>query len=137
MKYLWPLQLSASPSVRSVSLISPTDHEPCARRACWPACSTEKDAFLNRTFHRLTARDNGWFNANEKLKEVVAGMEEAYLEDYDEVLPIFVYGTEEQAQGRHPRTGEVHREVLASSSTGTPWTSRTRRRTSGSTTPTW
>ena len=32
------------------------------------SCSQEKDAFLNRTFHRLTARDNGWFNANEKLK---------------------------------------------------------------------
>lgn len=66
------------------------------------ACSTEKDAFLNRTYHRLTARDNGWFNANEKLKESVAAMEKAYVDDYDEVLPIFIYGTDEQAKAMVP-----------------------------------
>ncbi len=66
------------------------------------ACSTEKDAFINRTYHRLTARDNGWFNANEKLKETVAAMEKAYVDDYDEVLPIFIYGTPEQAKALVP-----------------------------------
>lgn len=66
------------------------------------ACSTEKDAFLNRTFHRLVTRDNYWFNANEKLKETVAAMEKAYVDDYDEVLPIFVYGTEDQAKAMTP-----------------------------------
>ncbi|HNI03577.1 MAG TPA: hypothetical protein PL010_03020 [Flavobacteriales bacterium] len=65
-------------------------------------CSNEKDAFLNRTFHRLTARDNGWFNANEKLKETVAAMEKAYVDDYDEVLPIFIIGSEDQAKAMVP-----------------------------------
>ncbi|TXI81124.1 MAG: hypothetical protein E6Q44_05145 [Flavobacteriales bacterium] len=65
-------------------------------------CSQEKDAFLNRTFHRLTARDNGWFNANEKLNEVVAGIETAHVDDYDRVLPLFVYGTDEQAKNATP-----------------------------------
>lgn len=65
-------------------------------------CSQEKDAFLNRTFHRLTTRDNGWFNANEKLKEVVAGMEDAHVDNYDEVLPLFIYGTEAQAKTAIP-----------------------------------
>lgn len=65
-------------------------------------CSQEKDAFLNRTFHKLTARDNGWFNANEKLNEVVAGIENAHLDDYDHVLPLFVYGTPEQARSAVP-----------------------------------
>ena len=65
-------------------------------------CCTEKDAFLNRTFHRLTARDNGWFNANEKLKETVAAMEKAYVDDFDEVLPIFIVGSEEQAKAMVP-----------------------------------
>lgn len=27
----------------------------------------------NRTYRLFTARDNGWFNGNEKLKEVIAG----------------------------------------------------------------
>ncbi len=66
------------------------------------SCSQEKDAFLNRTYHRLTARDNGWFNANEKLKEVVTGIEDAHVDNYDEVLPLFVYGTDEQAKAAIP-----------------------------------
>lgn len=65
-------------------------------------CSQEKDAFLNRTYHKLTARDNGWFNANEKLKEVVMGIEDAHVDDFDQVLPLFVYGTEEQARAAIP-----------------------------------
>ncbi len=62
------------------------------------ACSTEKDAWLNRTFHRLNARDNGWFNANVRLNEKVAEMEKAHVDDFDEVLPIFIYGTPEQGK---------------------------------------
>lgn len=66
------------------------------------ACSTTNDSFVNRTYHRLTARDNGWFNANEKLNESVAAMEKAYVDDYDEVLPIFIYGTDEQSKALVP-----------------------------------
>ncbi len=65
-------------------------------------CSQEKDAFINRTFHRLTARDNGWFNANEKLKTVVAGIEENHVDDYDEVLPLFIYGSDAEAKAAIP-----------------------------------
>lgn len=65
-------------------------------------CSQERDAWLNRTYHGLTARDNGWFNANEKLKEIVVGIEDAHMDDFDQVLPLFVYGTEEQARGAKP-----------------------------------
>lgn len=65
-------------------------------------CSQEKDAFLNRTFHRLTARDNGWFNANEKLKEVVANIEDKHVDDYDQILPLFVYGSEAEAKAATP-----------------------------------
>lgn len=66
------------------------------------ACSTNKDAFLNRTFHKLVTRDNWWFNANEKLNETVANMQKAHVDDYDQVLPIFVDGTKEEAQAMTP-----------------------------------
>ncbi|MCB0764315.1 MAG: tetratricopeptide repeat protein [Flavobacteriales bacterium] len=65
-------------------------------------CSQERDAFLNRTFHRLTARDNGWFNANEKLNEIVTGIEDRHVDDYDHVLPLFVYGTADEARSAIP-----------------------------------
>ncbi|MCB0757141.1 MAG: tetratricopeptide repeat protein [Flavobacteriales bacterium] len=66
------------------------------------ACSTNKDTFVNRTFHRLVTRDNGWFNANEKLKETVAAMQKGHVDDYDQVLPIFVNGTEDEARAMTP-----------------------------------
>ena len=65
-------------------------------------CSPEKDAFLNRAFHRLNTRDNGWFNANEILKETVRTVEDNYEDDYDQVLPLFVYGTVEQKTSATP-----------------------------------
>lgn len=66
------------------------------------ACSTNKDAFMNRTFHRLVARDNGWFNANERLKETVDAMQKAHVDDYDQVLPIYINGTEDEARSMMP-----------------------------------
>ncbi|HRF79424.1 MAG TPA: hypothetical protein PL070_04995, partial [Flavobacteriales bacterium] len=35
-------------------------------------------------------------------KEVVAGIEDAHVDNYDEVLPLFVYGTSEQAKAATP-----------------------------------
>ncbi|MBL7962851.1 MAG: tetratricopeptide repeat protein [Flavobacteriales bacterium] len=83
------LRASAAPVFRSLVL---------AFGLVLSGCSTEKDAFLNRSFHRTTARFNGWFNANEKLNEAVANMEMSYQDDFDQVLPIFIYGTEQQAK---------------------------------------
>ncbi|MBK6341601.1 MAG: hypothetical protein IPF41_03160 [Flavobacteriales bacterium] len=65
-------------------------------------CKQDKDSFVNRTYHRLTARDNGWFNANEKLKETVMGIEDAHVDDFDKVLPLFIYGSEQQAKSATP-----------------------------------
>lgn len=65
-------------------------------------CATNKDAFLNRTFHSLVTRDNSWFNADLRLNEAILAMEKAYPEDFDELLPIFIDGTEEQARSMVP-----------------------------------
>ncbi|MCB0794620.1 MAG: tetratricopeptide repeat protein [Flavobacteriales bacterium] len=64
-----------------------------------PGCSPDKDKFLNRAYHRLTARDNGWFNADEKLRESIATLEQNHIDDFDEVLPVFIYPDEDQAKG--------------------------------------
>lgn len=85
-------------------------------------CSTNKDAFLNRTFHKLVTRDNGWFNANEKLKETVAAMQKAHVDDYDLVLPIFVNGTEEEARAMVPEL-EICIEKCATAIDRNPWSS--------------
>jgi len=52
------------------------------------ACSTQKDAFLNRTYHGMTAKYNGYFNANELLILSIANFEKSRKEDFYQVLPI-------------------------------------------------
>jgi tetratricopeptide (TPR) repeat protein len=66
------------------------------------ACSTEKDGFVYRAYHNTTAHFNGHFNANESVKKGVAKIEAAHKEDYDELLPLFIYGTEETASAAYP-----------------------------------
>ncbi|MFZ1687886.1 MAG: tetratricopeptide repeat protein [Flavobacteriales bacterium] len=66
------------------------------------ACSTRKNNVMSRAWHRLLARDNAWFNANLKLNEINDGIEKVYVYDFDEVLPVFVHGTPEQAKAAVP-----------------------------------
>lgn len=55
----------------------------------------------------MTARYNGFFYANESMKEADVVLLEAHLEDYDEILPVFVYGDSETAQGIYPQMERV------------------------------
>lgn len=67
------------------------------------SCTTERDGFLYRGFHNLTARYNGFFYANESMKEARVVLSDAHEEDYDKILPVFIYGDEETAQGIYPQ----------------------------------
>lgn len=71
------------------------------------SCATNKDKFINRTYHQLVARDNGWFNANEIVKKVKQDMYDANPDNFDEVLPIFVYGSDKQAKAAYPELDEA------------------------------
>lgn len=51
----------------------------------------------------MTARYNGFFYANESMKEADLVLAEAHEEDYDKILPVFVYGDAETAQGIYPQ----------------------------------
>lgn len=66
------------------------------------ACTTRKDGFSYRVFHNTTARYNGYFYAKEAMRESHLTLEENNKDDYDEVLKIFVYGTEEDAEAIFP-----------------------------------
>ena len=66
------------------------------------ACSTQKDRFLNRSFHRTTSKYNGYFNAQESLKQALAKLEKSHQEDYNNLLPTRILGTQKQAQKIYP-----------------------------------
>ncbi len=66
------------------------------------SCTTRKDGFAYRVFHNTTSRYNGYFYAKEAMKEARATLKESHTDDYDEVLPLFVYGTAEDAEQIFP-----------------------------------
>ena len=66
------------------------------------ACSTEKNAWLNRSYHNTTARYNGYFNANELMKEALLNYELSYEDNYNELLPIYIYADEKDSKALYP-----------------------------------
>ena len=53
------------------------------------SCSTEKNKVLNREFHNLHAKYNGFFNANEIIKVTYNNFLKTRKENYNSILPIF------------------------------------------------
>lgn len=66
-------------------------------------CSQEKNTIVNRTYHYVTSRYNGYFNGNLALQDAHNAMEEAYQPDYAAPLPIFISKIDEVAQGSYPQ----------------------------------
>ena len=67
------------------------------------SCSTQKDKFLNRSYHKTTAKFNGYFNGKESLKEAISKLEKTYQEDYNNLLPTTILGDQKQAQKIYPQ----------------------------------
>jgi len=66
------------------------------------ACSNKKDGTAYRLYHNMTGRYNGYFNANELIIKSANTLAANHKEDYDQVLPIFIHGTEAEAKAVFP-----------------------------------
>ncbi len=66
------------------------------------ACSTEKNTLLNRTYHGTTARYNGYFNANELLRQSMTTYRSSLKENFYEILPIDPLPDEKEVIGLYP-----------------------------------
>ncbi len=66
------------------------------------SCTTRKDGFAYRVFHNTTARYNGYFYARLAMQEADVTLNAVHKDDYDEVLPLFVYGDEKDAEQIFP-----------------------------------
>ena len=74
--------------------------------ACSPGKNADK-SFIGRSVDDLIARDNGYFNARLIMKETEHTLWTDQVDNYDETLPIFKYGTQEQATSIQPSMDEV------------------------------
>ncbi|MDR4988893.1 MAG: tetratricopeptide repeat protein [Bacteroidales bacterium] len=61
------------------------------------SCSTQKNSFVNRTYHTINAKYNGFFNARESYREGVKRLSELHNDNYEEILAVFKYGSEQDA----------------------------------------
>lgn len=61
-------------------------------------CTNKKDGFVYRQFHNTTARYNGYFYSKEAMREADIELGKKQKDDYDNVLPVYFYGAEEDAQ---------------------------------------
>ncbi|MFN2395957.1 MAG: tol-pal system YbgF family protein, partial [Bacteroidales bacterium] len=59
-------------------------------------CSTQKNSFLNRNYHSITTKYNGYFNARESYHVGLKRLSEMHEDNYETVLSIFRYGSEQQ-----------------------------------------
>src|SRR3989338_1701903 len=66
------------------------------------ACSTEKNTFINRQFHSVNAHYNGYFNANELLRQSMETYRASLQEDYYSILPIDPVPNETEVTGMYP-----------------------------------
>ncbi len=52
---------------------------------------------VGQFYHNVTAKYNGWFNANELVEASILRLEEDHLDNYSEILPIYEYAAVESA----------------------------------------
>ena len=65
-------------------------------------CKTNKNTFVHRGYHNLTARFNGYYYATESIKEGEEKIRTTYKYDYDKFLPVFLVPTNESAKATFP-----------------------------------
>lgn len=66
------------------------------------SCSTEKNTFINRTYHSLTAKYNGYFNARELIRQGLENYRKQAKEDYSEILPLDLFPGEDDVVELYP-----------------------------------
>ena len=74
------------------------------------SCSTEKNKVLNREFHNLHAKYNGFFNANEIIKVTYNDFLKTRKEDYNLILPIFPLPDLEQSKNWYAPMDTAYRK---------------------------
>lgn len=76
------------------------------------SCSRSKDTFTSRLYHQTTTKFNGYFYAKESIKEGIETLNIRHEENWKDILPVFVYGTEDEAKAIFP---QMDRAILKTS----------------------
>ena len=65
------------------------------------SCSTKKNKWNRRVWHNMTSHYNVWWNGNQSMKNGEKALREAAQDDYNKTLPVFNYGSKENALAQY------------------------------------
>lgn len=57
---------------------------------------------ISRAYHNTTSRYNGFFNARELMKKNETLLRETFVDDYSQLLPVFIYPDDKKSQSMYP-----------------------------------
>ena len=69
----------------------------CLAMLMLSSCSTKKNKWNRRVYHNMTSHYNVWWNGDQSVKEGEKALVESVKDDYTGILPVFNYGTKENA----------------------------------------
>lgn len=55
-------------------------------------CSTKKNKFLNRFWHSMNTKFNGYFNGNEAIKAGIQELVKSRKDNFTKIIPVYEYG---------------------------------------------
>jgi tetratricopeptide (TPR) repeat protein len=75
------------------------------------ACSTKKNTWVARKYHNLTSHYNGFWAAQESMKEFETNTFKNYKDNYEKILPIFAYTTLEEVKTATPEMEKLYKKA--------------------------
>tara|TARA_B100000927_G_scaffold291728_1_gene296255 strand:+ start:9882 stop:12440 length:2559 start_codon:yes stop_codon:yes gene_type:complete len=66
------------------------------------SCSTKKKSWVNRQYHNVSAKYNGYFNGNESLKSGILKIRKNHKDDYTTILNVFPETKLEESKKTQP-----------------------------------
>jgi len=75
---------------------------PIAAVLLFAACSTKKNTVVSRAYHNMTARYNGYYYSCENIDEGFYKIEKANKDNFDKILPVFIYPPGDKAKNTFP-----------------------------------
>jgi tetratricopeptide (TPR) repeat protein len=70
-------------------------------------CSKKRPGFTHRAYHNTVTHYNGYFNAREIFKATKQSIYSQHNDDFSEIIPLFIYPTEEQSKGLYPDMDKI------------------------------
>jgi hypothetical protein len=69
--------------------------------------SNKRPGLFGRAYHDITARNNTYFNGNEKMKAIQRTMRDAHQDDFTEIIPVYIDRNPEAAKGASADLDEI------------------------------